>query len=109
MFLFQARKLESFSDDVDWVKAVLAAYTKTYEGRKRETKRGCDLLGVRRQRSRGQTNDDAAAFGISSPKPKPKESTDFEVWDENWDAVIHVSATADPVAGFNEWICRIEV
>jgi len=29
---FSSKELESFSDDVDWVKAVLAAYTKTYEG-----------------------------------------------------------------------------
>lgn len=35
-----------------------------------------------------KTNDDAAVFGVTLPKPKPKESTDFEVWEENWDAVI---------------------
>jgi hypothetical protein len=29
---FSGKELEEFADDVDWVKAVLAAYTKTYEG-----------------------------------------------------------------------------
>jgi hypothetical protein len=30
--LFSGKELEEFADDVDWVKAVLGAYTKTYEG-----------------------------------------------------------------------------
>ena len=29
---FSSKELEEFADDVDWVKAVLGAYTKTYEG-----------------------------------------------------------------------------
>ncbi len=28
---FSSKELEAFSDDVDWVKAVLGAYAKTYE------------------------------------------------------------------------------
>ena len=35
-----------------------------------------------------KSQDDAAAFGISMPAPKKKESDDFEVWDENWDIVM---------------------
>lgn len=30
--LFSGKELEEFADDVDWVKSVLSAYTKTYEG-----------------------------------------------------------------------------
>ena len=35
-----------------------------------------------------KTQDDAAAFGLVVPKPTQEESSDFEVWDENWDAVM---------------------
>lgn len=37
-----------------------------------------------------KTKDDAAAFGIKLPAPKPRseESNNFEVWDENWDIVM---------------------
>ena len=34
-----------------------------------------------------KTKEDAAAFGIKLPEPKKQESTDFEVWEENWEAV----------------------
>jgi hypothetical protein len=34
------------------------------------------------------THEDAAAFGLKLPKPKVKQSNDFEVWEENWDAVM---------------------
>ena len=35
------------------------------------------------------TEADAAAFGLSIPKKnKAVEEEDFEVWDENWDAVM---------------------
>ena len=40
------------------------------------------------KRVEDKTQDDAAAFGISLPEPKKKESDDFEVWDENWDIVM---------------------
>ena len=35
-----------------------------------------------------KTQDDAAAFGLKLPEPKQKESDNFEVWEENWDAVM---------------------
>ena len=35
-----------------------------------------------------KTQEDLAAFGITDVAPRPKESNDFEVWDENWDAVM---------------------
>lgn len=34
-----------------------------------------------------KTQEDAAAFGIKIEKREPQPSEDFEVWDENWDAV----------------------
>ena len=34
-----------------------------------------------------RTQDDAAAFGLEPLKPKKAESTDFEVWEENWETV----------------------
>jgi hypothetical protein len=34
-----------------------------------------------------KTQDDAAAFGLELPKQKKKESSDFEVWEENWETV----------------------
>ena len=35
-----------------------------------------------------KTQEDAAAFGLSLPKPKEKKSENFEVWEENWDVVM---------------------
>ena len=40
------------------------------------------------KRVEDKTKDDAAAFGITLPEPKKKESDDFEVWDDNWDIVM---------------------
>jgi hypothetical protein len=34
-----------------------------------------------------KTQEDAAAFGIKIEKREPQQPEDFEVWDENWDAV----------------------
>ena len=35
-----------------------------------------------------KTQADAAAFGLSLPKKAKKIDVDFEVWEENWDAVM---------------------
>jgi|TARA_Y100000289_G_scaffold65034_1_gene77871 hypothetical protein len=36
-----------------------------------------------------ETQDDAAAFGLEIPvEKKEPENTDFEVWEENWEAVM---------------------
>ena len=35
-----------------------------------------------------KTQSDAAAFGLSLPKKPQAVDVDFEVWDENWDAVM---------------------
>ncbi len=38
-----------------------------------------------------KTNEDAAAFGLKLPEEKEEEqeqSGDFEVWEENWEAVM---------------------
>ena len=34
-----------------------------------------------------KSGEDAAAFGIVLPEQPAEQSSDFEVWDENWDAV----------------------
>ena len=35
-----------------------------------------------------KTQEDAAAFGLSLPKPKEEKSEHFGVWGENWDTVM---------------------
>ena len=35
-----------------------------------------------------QTQDDAKAFGLELPKENKKEEEDFEVLDDNWDALM---------------------
>ena len=35
-----------------------------------------------------QTQDDAKAFGLELPKENKKEEKDFEVLDDNWDALM---------------------
>jgi hypothetical protein len=40
------------------------------------------------KRVEDKTKEDAAAFGIVLPEEPAERSNDFEVWDENWDAVM---------------------
>ena len=106
--VFSEKTLAEFADDPYWIKAVISAYTATYNERlRRETKRGRHLLGEWRQTKKTRRRM-IAAFGLQLLKKEEKQN-DFEVWEEKLGGSDGVPAHADAVDDIHGWICGLQV
>ena len=68
---FSEAELDDFADDVDWLKAVLSAYTEhLWRGQGGKLKDAAVYWASGGKIVEDKTQDDAAAFGIKLPEAK---------------------------------------